>query len=71
VFKAEDNNSQVQLADLKSIFITVVGPSPKNPLASPLGNSMVLTWDQSACAEAVGYHIYRRVTTLWIYSGLL
>jgi gliding motility-associated-like protein len=69
VFKAEDNNSQVQLADLKSIFITVVGPSPKNPLASPLGNSMVLTWDQSACAEAVGYHIYRRVTTYGFIPG--
>ena len=69
VFKAEDNNAQIQLADLQSIFITVVGPSPKNPLATPLGNSMILTWDQSACSEAVGYHIYRRVATYGFTPG--
>lgn len=60
VFKAEDNN-QVQLADLESMFITVVGPAPENPSASPFANSMLLNWDQSLCTEAVGYHIYRRI----------
>ena len=69
VFKAEDNNAQIQLADLKSMFITVVGPSPKNPLATPFANTMVLNWDQSACSEAVGYHIYRRVTTYGFVPG--
>ncbi|MBK7889166.1 MAG: gliding motility-associated C-terminal domain-containing protein [Bacteroidetes bacterium] len=61
VFKAEDNNAQIQLADLESMFITVVGPSPKNPTSAPLGSSLILNWDQSACTEAVGYHIYRRI----------
>lgn len=63
VFKAEDNNSTIQLVDLESVFITVVGPSPKNPFATPSGNSLVLNWDASACTEAVGYNIYRRVST--------
>lgn len=60
VFKAEDNHQLVQLADLEQAFITVVGPSPKNPTVNPLGNSLVLNWDQSACSQAVGYNIYRR-----------
>jgi len=63
VFKAKDNNAQVQLADLESMNITVVGPSPKNPNSNPFGNSIQLSWDQSACSEAVGYHIYRRVSS--------
>ncbi len=63
VFKAKDDNSQVQLADLEQVFITVVGPSPKNPFATPLGNSLVLNWDQSACSEAIGYKIYRKIST--------
>jgi gliding motility-associated-like protein len=60
VFKAEDNYPAPQLADLEQLFVTVVGPSPKNPVATPSGNSLVLQWDQSLCPQAVGYHVYRR-----------
>lgn len=60
VFKAIDNNTNVQLVDLETMFITVVGPSPKNPYATPLGNSLVLNWDTSLCSQAIGYKIYRR-----------
>ncbi len=69
VFKAEDNNAQIPLADLESVFITVVGPSPKNPAAAPQGNSILLNWDQSACSEAVGYHIYRRIGSYGFIPG--
>lgn len=60
VFKAKDNSVIANLATLKRVNITVVGPSPKNPSATPLGNTMILNWDQSACSQAVGYEIYRR-----------
>lgn len=69
VFKARDNNAQVELADLESVNITIVGPSPKNPSATPFGNTMQLNWNQSACTEAVGYHIYRRVSTYGFIPG--
>lgn len=59
-FKAEDNNIQVQLVDLKSMFITVVAPSPKNPVAAPLGSAINLNWNQEVCSQAKGYYIYRR-----------
>lgn len=69
VFKAEDNNTQVALADLESMTITVVGPAPVNPSALSSGNSLVLNWDQSLCTEAVGYKIYRRVSTYGFIPG--
>ncbi len=59
-FKAKDNNSQVQLADLKGLNIYVIGPAPTNPVANPLGNAIILSWDASACSNAIGYAIYRR-----------
>jgi gliding motility-associated-like protein len=59
-FKAQDDNSQVQLADLKGINIYVIGPAPKNPVAVAFGNSITLSWDTSPCGNAIGYAIYRR-----------
>lgn len=69
VFKAEDNNAQVALADLESMTITVVGPAPTNPSATASGNSLVLNWDQSFCTEAVGYKVYRRITPYGFTPG--
>lgn len=60
VFKAEDDNPDLQLVDLHTLEISVVGPAPKNPLANPLGNSIKVSWDVSNCSEAVGYKIYRK-----------
>jgi gliding motility-associated-like protein len=58
-FKAQDHNSQVNLVDLEGRDIYVIGPAPKNPVATPFGNSIILTWDPGACS-ATGYAIYRR-----------
>ena len=60
VFKAEDNDPNVNLVDLQSVRITVVAPAPQNPAATPTGNNMQLTWNQSICSQAIGYKIYRR-----------
>jgi len=61
VFKAKDNDQFVNLVDLESVQITVVAPAPQNPTATPLGNTIQLTWDPSPCPQAIGYDIYRRV----------
>ncbi|MCF8256150.1 MAG: gliding motility-associated C-terminal domain-containing protein [Flavobacteriales bacterium] len=63
LFRAIDNPpaNEVALTDYHTTFITVVAPSPKNPLAEPEGNSIVLNWDASICTEAVGYKVYRRI----------
>jgi len=54
----------VNLADLETVQITVVAPSPKNPVAQPLGSSIILNWNKEVCDilpdSAKGYYIYRR-----------
>jgi len=59
-FKATDNDLPVNLFDLKSMNITVVGPAPKNLTASSLGNSIQLKWNKNRCSNVNGYKIYRR-----------
>ena len=59
-FKAVDNSYPVSLSAYKTVNITVVGPAPENPQVVPLGNSMILTWDESTCPNATGYIIYRK-----------
>jgi len=63
LFRAIDNPpaNEIALTDYHTTFITVVASSPKNPLAEPLGDAIVLTWDASICTEAVGYKVYRRI----------
>jgi len=59
-FKATDNDLPVNLFDLKSLNIKVVGPAPKNLTASPLGNTIQLKWNKNRCSNVSGYKIYRR-----------
>jgi len=59
-FKAIDNGSPVKLFDLKTVNILVIAPPILNPSALPLGNSMILNWENQTCTEAKGYRIYRR-----------
>ena len=59
-FKAVDNDPQVHLVDIETVFITVVAPAPPNLIASPVGNNIQLTWEKSPCPNAVGYKVYRR-----------
>lgn len=59
-FRAEDNYNPVHLVDYHTVNIYVIGPAPENPQATPLGNSITVTWDASTCPQAEGYKIYRR-----------
>ena len=59
-FKAQDNNSRVQLSDLKGLNIFVIGPPPKNPAARPSGKTIILTWSPGFCTGVLSYNIYRR-----------
>lgn len=60
VFNATDNGQPVQLQAYETMNIKVVGPAPQNPVATPVGNTIELQWDQSPCSNAVRYSIYRR-----------
>ncbi|MBO4613629.1 MAG: gliding motility-associated C-terminal domain-containing protein [Bacteroidales bacterium] len=59
--KAQDDNPIVNLVDLKSIYITIVGPAVQNLHAVPSANFITLSWSQSVCENVVGYNIYRKI----------
>jgi len=50
----------VNFIDNKTVKIKVICPAPKNPVATSLGNNIILSWDKSICDNAVGYKIYRK-----------
>ena len=60
VFKAEDNNNDVTLVDIKSIKITVVAPPPTIDTLIPTNNSIQLRWHSSTCDDVKGYYVYRK-----------
>ncbi|MFT5919021.1 MAG: gliding motility-associated-like protein, partial [Granulosicoccus sp.] len=62
-FRAEDvpASNQPELVDYHTVFITVIGPAPQNPTATPQGNTIILDWEPSICQEVTGYKIYRRI----------
>lgn len=59
VFKAQDNNSQVNLVDLKNFNIYVVGAPPNSLEVVPTNNSVELSWKPTDTTFASGYCIYR------------
>jgi len=59
-FKAIDNAKPVNLFDLKSMNVRVVGPAPRNLTATPSGNIILLNWNKNSCSNVTGYSIYRR-----------
>lgn len=68
-FKAQDNGTPVRLFDLKTTNILVIAPPVLNPQAVPLGNSMVLNWEQYTCKDAEGFRIYRRTGSSGFIPG--
>lgn len=57
--KAVDN-SFYHLVDFATFFIRVIAPAPQNASAHPSGSTIVLDWDPSSCAGAIGYQVYRK-----------
>jgi len=62
VFKAEDNDPEISLVDLKNVNIYVNGPAPKNLTLEPSNNSIFISWSPTECTNAVGYKLYRSKT---------
>jgi gliding motility-associated-like protein len=58
----------VDLVDLKSFFIKVIGPAPTNLTVTPSGSAMQLHWNPDVCPQVIGYKIYHRIGT---YPGTI
>ncbi|MBK7028799.1 MAG: gliding motility-associated C-terminal domain-containing protein [Bacteroidales bacterium] len=59
-FKAVDNSTEVNLFDLKTLNIRIVGPKTENLEAIPLGNNINIFWSPNRCSNVVTYKVYRR-----------
>jgi len=59
-FKAIDQTTNINLFDIKSINIKVVGPKTENLKAVPLGSTIRLAWSPNRCSNTYKYRIYRR-----------
>lgn len=68
-FKAQDDGTPINLIDLKTVSVTVIGPAPENLLAEPFGNNINLVWVSSICDDVVGYRVYRRTGASGYLSG--
>jgi gliding motility-associated-like protein len=62
-FVADDDDPDVPLSDIKTMFITVVAPPPTGLSVTPQGSTMNLSWSPSSCPNAEGYVIYRKIDT--------
>lgn len=60
VFKSEDFNSDVKLADLDNMNIKVLGPAPVLFSSIPEGKLIRLTWKNYGTDFISGFNIYRR-----------
>ncbi len=74
--KAEDNDPGIHLVDFKTFNITVIAPPPQNVIATPLGTSVKVTWNQAACSSTTTtnkiyfYTVYRKGDcTPWTHSN--
>lgn len=64
VFKAKDLGNPVPLADLETILIRVVSPGVEDLASEPIGNTVLLSWNESECSDQGGRHeFYRRVNS--------
>jgi len=60
IFKAEDNNQETNLVDIKNVNIKIIGPAPDRPTLIPASNSITVVWNADNCPNVVGYEIYRK-----------
>ena len=60
IFKATDDNNNINLVNFKTVHIKVIAPEPENLFAEASGNGVNLSWEKSICENAIAYKIYRR-----------
>lgn len=65
IFHAYDNDPNIALSDLQNWLIRVVAPAPQNLTALPVGNSVVLNWQNpytcSTATRFIGFSVWRRI----------
>jgi gliding motility-associated-like protein len=60
IIKAEDNNADLKLFDIKHFKIKVLGPPPLITSAAPEGKFIRINWKNYGSTDIAGFSIYRR-----------
>jgi gliding motility-associated-like protein len=60
IIKAEDNNADLRLFDLKHFKIKVLGPPPSLISAAPEGKFIRVNWNNYGTTDISGFSIYRK-----------
>ena len=60
IIKAEDDNADLKLFDIKHFKIKVLGPSPLLLTAAPEGKFIRINWKNYGTADISGFSVYRR-----------
>jgi gliding motility-associated-like protein len=60
IIKAEDDNADLRLFDIKHFKIKVLGPSPLLTSAAPEGKFIRISWTNYGTTDIAGFNIYRR-----------
>lgn len=63
-FKAYDNQGLQGLTDFGNLYVNVIAPAPENAQATAIGNNIIVDWDESLCANASCYQVYRKIDSL-------
>lgn len=61
VFRAEDDHPDIPLVDFEDWSIQIIAPAVENLQASPVGNSVEISWNASVCTNASCYKVYRKI----------
>lgn len=59
-FKAVDDGNPIALSSYKTITIQIVAPKPDSLVATPIANTIHLSWELYSCTNGQGFKIYRR-----------
>ncbi|MBI4647986.1 MAG: gliding motility-associated C-terminal domain-containing protein [Bacteroidia bacterium] len=63
VFKAVDDDNDVELVDFKSLNILIVCPPVENLSAESTNNSVKINWTPDICQNINGYKVFRRASS--------
>jgi len=66
VFEVNDNGNDVPLRDIMVWNITVSGPPVQGLIATPIGSTISLSWDEYFCDNIQGYNVYRSTDSIAI-----
>jgi gliding motility-associated-like protein len=62
-FKAQDNDEVVQLIDIQTLNIKILGPKTEEVSTEAIVDGIGVNWKRNICTEVSGYKVYRKINS--------